>query len=865
MKKKYKPPKIAAWLLKRIANRDETSAILGDAEEEFSDIVKLHGLFRAHLRYWVLVMISLPAFFKNSLSWRCNMFKSHFKTAVNNFRKHKGYVFITVMGLALGMSIFIVIMLYVQHEFGYDTFNKNFDRIYRVMGAGGRQASMAPAIGNEIATHIPDVQKVVRFKFRHDYVFTYRPENNPAGQQSITVRDFGWADSTVFSIFTLPFLIGDPQTALREPFSLVLTESTSERLFGDENPMGKTIILNNAHEYHITGIIHDPAHFHLTFDALASFVTLGRTIGNHELDSFNSWNLRTYILLPEQHNTADVAQKITDHFHERLFALTNQDFPFELFPLKDMYFAQLGFGKQGNIQFVYIFIAVGIFILLIACINYINLSTARASLRAKEVGIKKVVGSTQFHLVTQFLCESVLLSIFALAVSFLCVWVLQPVFRNLISIDLLPVLFRKPLILLLCAGGAVIVGLLSGLYPAFYLSSFAPGAVLKGEVTKSKKSALFRKILTVSQFSISIILIIGTFTVFRQTDYVKNRDLGFDKEHVIVLDVLRDNSIRRNKLDFKNRLLRNPDVIDVTFSHGRPGYIFNFEAFEYNGEQTGFAALTVDPGYIDFYGLQIIEGRNFSKDLKTDELRTCIMNEAAVEGFGLDSPVGTVFHQGNTGGSCFPNSEVEVIGVVKDFNFQSLHSEIIPLVFGWNDPWLSVANIKISSSNIPETIKYVESVWKEFATEFPFEYNFLNDLFDTQYKNEELLGKIIGYFSIIGIVIACLGLFGLSSFMAERRAKEVSIRKVVGANISNILTLLNRDFAKLVIASNIFAWPVAYYAMYKWLQNFAYKTNMSLWIFVLSGFAALAIALITVSYQTLKAARANPVKFLRNE
>lgn len=756
-------------------------------------------------------------------------------------------------------------MLFVQNEFSYDKFNENLNKIYKVQGASRNQPSMAPAIGKRIAENIPEAQKVVRFKFRQDYLAKYQPPDNLNEGVSTIIRNFGWADSTVFDIFTLPFIVGDSRTALKLPFSMVLTESIAKRIFGNENPLGKVLKINNSHDYQITGVMKDPENFHLTFEVLASFVTLGKTIGNHELESYNSWNLATYVLLPESHDATHVANKITNLFKEKLNELYHFELQFELFPLNDLYFSKTGTGKHGNLQIVYIFIAVAIFILLIACINFINLATSRASLRAKEVGIKKVVGSRKSSLITQFLSESVLYSMFALLIAVLLVYSLLPIFNNMINKELSINILKNPLAIISLIVCVFLVGIISGAYPAFYLSSYNPSTVLKGEKTKGSSSIIFRRILIIFQFLISIVMIIGTLTVFKQLNFVKNKDLGFNKEYILNFDIHRNKAIRSNKHIFREKLLKHPNILKVTYSQGYPGRIYNYEGFEYKGERHSAAIFTVEPEYFDLFGLEIIEGRAFSRDFKTDEFRTCVMNETAVKEFGLESPVGIILKNTSINGSSFPTYKIEVIGVVKDFHLQSLHEEISPLIFGWNDPWLWMASVQISSNNISETIKFINDLWMKYSPEFPFEYSFLDETFNSLYKSEERLGKIFGYFALLGIFIACMGLFGLAFFMAEQRTKEIGVRKVLGASVPGIVLLLSKEFTKWVLVANIIAWPIAWYVMSKWLQNFAYRVNIGIWVFILSASLALMIALITVSYQSIKAALANPVESLRYE
>ena len=864
--KQPKSPGIARWILERIIQSGIRYGALGDLEEQFLHKYRTCSPFKARLSYWLQIPAALPGFFKNTLYWSFAMTGNYLRLFFRLMKKHKGYSFINFAGLTLGIGIFMMILLFVQHELSIDKHHENSDRIYRVQGENGRQLSTAPAVGKWIAENIIEAEKVVRFKFRHDYLAKYRPDNDPSREKTIVVRDFGWADPTVFDIFSFPLIAGNPGTALQDPFALVLTESVAQRLFGSENPLGKTIEINNRHEYHVTAVIEDLKRTHLRFDVLAPFANLGKIIGQSELDSFDSWNLATFVLLPENHDTAAVAGKITDLFHDRLKELWNVDFVFDLFPLEDIFFAAgSSYRNHGSRPLVFVFMAVAVFILLIACVNFLNLSTARASLRAKEVGIKKVVGSTRKRLIIQFLGESVLFSIISLVAAVGLASLFLPEFNRLMQRSLSMDYFFDPLILLVFTAGTVLVGILAGIYPAFYLSAFRPVSVLKGERTKGIRSGIFRKVLISFQFTVSIILIIATLVVFKQIQYIRNKDLGFQKEHIVYMEIARNRDIRDNKQAFKDRLMQHPRIQNVTYSQGRPGLVYNWEGFEHKGVRNGYAIFTVDPDYVDVYGLEILAGRNFSREMSTDPYRTCLLNEAAVRRLGLENPVGTILRHDDLGGSSFPVKDVEIIGVVRDFHYQSLRYEIHPMMFGWNDPWLWMVSVKIAAERVPETLVHIEKTWKEFSPGFPLDFHFIDDLVDSQYRNEERLAKTIGYFAALGIFIACLGLFGLASFLAEQRTKEIGVRKVLGASVGGILMLLSKEFSKWVLAGNIVAWPLAYYASNIWLADFAYRTDIGVWPFLTAAVIALIVAVMTVGYRSIRAATTNPVDSLRYE
>jgi len=589
-------PRFGDWLIKLLARYEANPHLRGDFDEEFSFVYETRGFVRAWFWYWSHLLRSLPVFIKDILYWRSVMLKNYLKLAIRNIIKHKGYSLINILGLSVSMVCFMLIMLFVRHELSIDRHHENSERIYRIQGENGQQLSMAPAVGKWIAESIPEAEKVVRFKFRHDYLVKYRPHNDPTLERAMVVRDFGWSDPTVFDVFSFPAITGDTGTALDDPFALVLTESVAQRLFGSDNPIGKTLEVNNSFEYHVTAVIKDLKRTHLRFDVLAPFENLGKIIGRSELDSFDSWNLATFVLLPTNHDTAVVAGKISDLFHDRLKKLWNVDFVFELCALKDIFFsAGSSFRNHGSRPLVFVFMAVAVFILLIACVNFLNLSTARASLRAKEVGIKKVVGSTHRRLVIQFLGESVLFCLISFAAAIGLTSLCLPEFNSLMQRSLSMDYFFNPQILLVLVAGAVLVGILAGIYPAFYLSAFRPVSVLKGERTKGIRSGIFRKVLISFQFTVSIILIIATLVVFKQIQYIRNKDLGFQEEHIAYMEIARNKDIRDNKQAFKNRLMQNPLIRNVTYSQGRPGLVYNWEGFEYKGERSGYAIFTVDP------------------------------------------------------------------------------------------------------------------------------------------------------------------------------------------------------------------------------------------------------------------------------
>jgi len=784
------------------------------------------------------------------------------KIAFRNIKRHKGYSFINVAGLSIGIALFILIMLFVQDELSYDKFNEKYDRIYRIEQNEG--CVMPAGIGHILEGQIPEIQKIVRFYPSFGYSSLLKYEDN-----FFEIPQAVFADRTVFDVFTFPFILGNPETALRDPFSVVLTEKTAKKIFGDKNPVGQMLLVDNRWNFTVTGIIQNIDNFHIPIDAIASFISLGKMWGEESLTRLDDgYQHPTYFLFPKNHDAKKIEKKVESWLNERHRFGENPIF--RLRSLKDLYFVKkklLGDQYQfhGNILFIRIFIIVAVFIVLIACVNFVNLTISRASHRAKEVGMRKVIGASRRQLISQFLLESVLTSGLALIFGFLLAELLLPTFNRLISAQLTASSFLKFPYPLLFISGIIGLGLIAGIYPAFYLSSFSPQTVLKGQLTRGARAARLRKALIVFQFSISIVLIVATATIFRQLNFMKKADLGFDKEYIVTLDLNRQLETKKEVL--KDELLKNSNITDVAFSCRVPGEIM-WNWTTRIGEQTATVNVNaVDPDFFQTYRIGMVEGRNFSWEMQSDKSNRIVANEAAVKLFGLDSPVG----QRVDG---LPNEPGvgQIIGVVKDFHFNSLHSKINPVFFYWLDWPHNKVSVRISLSKpnaslpgIERAIGYIKEKWKELCPDYPFAYSFLDESFDKQYKREERLSEIFISFAALAIFIACLGLFGITSFMTERRTKEIGVRKVLGATVPEIVFLLSREFTKWVLIANVIAWPVAYLVLNKWLQNFAYRTPIGAGVFILSAFLTFVIALLTVSYQSVKAAVANPVEALRYE
>lgn len=793
------------------------------------------------------------------------MVRHYIKTAFRNISRNFGYSLINFIGLSLGIALFILIILFVLNEYSYDKFNENFNRIYRFEFGDAETVHLPSAAGLDAQDWFPDIEKVVRFKFWGNQVTNYETK-------TFTINNVMLADSSFFDVFTTEFIQGDPNKVFEVANSVVLTEKNAKIIFGDKDPIHKILKINNE-DFVVTGIIKDFSNFHLPIGALIPFNILAYSNPLHRMDreylrSYGTWQFPSYILLPENYNEKDLANRLVEKFLERWPEW--EDPLITLRPLKDVYFANHtrgGYAQYGSKNNVRLFLAIGIFIILIACINFINLTTAKASQRAIEVGIRKAHGGSRKQLISQFLFESILITCISFLFAVTIVQLLLPHFNNLVQkeISFLTILHVNSTIISIL--GVLVIGIIAGAYPAFYLTAFRPIKVLKGEKTKGKSAAVFRRILIILQFTISVALIICTLTVYKQIHYLRSKDMGFTKENIVAIYF--NDKIEEERESFKQALLSYPEIKSVSYSAGIIGTMGNTESFDFNsdGESTSIQLHSIDPTFLDQFGIELLEGRNFSFDRNSDAKRNIILNEEAVKAAGLElgKTAGTIFHRDSWYFTALPSKECEIIGVVKNFNYRSLHESIGPQGLVWNDEWHYAINIKIKEGATDKALEIIEKIYKEFSEDIPFEYRFVDDHIDILYKSEKRLGKFFVYFAIIAIIIAMLGLFGLAAFIAESRTKEIGIRKALGSSVSKIIFLITQEFTKWVIVANFIAIPIAYYGMNKWLQTFAYKTKITVDIFLLAFLISIAIALLTVFYQSLKAARNNPADSLRYE
>jgi putative ABC transport system permease protein len=773
------------------------------------------------------------------------------------------------------MACCILILIFIMTELSFDRFHDKADNIYRL----GLNATLGERIIHMPVSNNPAGPVLVRDYAEVENMVRFRgiggTNHIKYQDHQFTEEDLFYTDHTLFEMFTFPLLKGDPKTALTTANSVVISQSTAEKIFGDEDPMGKVLSLNDNEDFTITGVCEDtPFNSHIAFNMLFSFETLAAR--NRKLmDIWLNFNNYTYLQLREGTDYKDLEAKfpaLVDQYMGRELGALGGTMELFLQPLPSIHLHSQLEGEiqgNGNILYVFIFAAIAVFILLIACINFMNLATARSATRAREVSLRKVVGAHRGELIRQFLGETVFFSIVALALALLLVKLALPFFSSISGIAMKFSVTELPWLLPAFLGLILFVGLAAGSYPALFLSSFQPATVLKGSLKSGKAATRFRSILVVAQFIISIALIIGTSIILNQIRYMKKKDLGFTKTNVIISEI-RDAKLIRAMDSIKTQIQQVPGVMSVASSDIVPGGQPNVSICIPEGMTEDQSQIMenfdVDHDFFETLGIEIIMGRNFSQEFGTDDDEAIIVNEAAVKKFGWDDPIGkTVRIPANyaADGQSLEFRPLTVVGVVKDYHLASLHKVIAPQVLEYDDG--RSLTIKLDPRNQAATIEAIKAKWAEIDPSRPFYYSFLDETFDSQYRSEERLSDIFGSFTVFAIFIACLGLFGMASYTAEQKTREIGIRKVLGASIPGVIALLSREFVKLVVVANLIAWPIAYFVMNNWLQNFAYRSNITLWIFLLTGLTALAIALITVSYQSVRAALLDPVTAIKYE
>jgi len=804
------------------------------------------------------------------------MLRNYLKIALRNIRKFKGYMFINIFGFVVGITCTILIALFIIDELSYDKFYPNSERIFRVANYSvvnnriDNTARSSPPLAKVLAEEFPEVEFVTKCRNYGAPVFRYK-EKVFSEERVFNV------DRTFFTVFQIPFLHGNPRTALDRPDAIVLTKSMAMKYFGNEDPMGKTINADNKRDYIVTAVVEDvPQNSHFHFDFL-------RSLANYSDAQSLVWvfnDFYSYVLLKPNTDIQDLEAKLFGVVKERIdpflrnvlgisvdqFLESGGEFKYYFQPLTAIHlYSNLDFEIEPNsdIRYVYIFLSIAIGVLLIACINFINLATARSTVRVKEIGIRKTIGSTQKQIMVQFLTETIVITIISVIFSWILAYYTLPLFNQITgkNFDLAwsGMWWIIPFSVIL----AVVLGLISGLYPAFIMGNFNPSRILKGNKFFGSQKLKLRTILVIFQFGISTILIIATLTVREQLQYIQTKDLGFNKDQIVVIHKTDD--LGKNLFAFKNELVKNHLVQFASNSVDLLGNNIEVVALTPEGQaedQTKIICfMQVDDGFLDTYKIPLNEGTFFTQDRLVNNYQV-VLNESAVKAMGLTDPIGIRLVN-----SMFPENRYSIIGVVKDFHFQSLKQRIQPMVFA-SLPQNSIGrflSVRISPEEIDETLKYIEKTWLKFSNGQALEYEFFDNQFARIYLAEKNTEYLFFIFSILSIIVACFGLFGLSSFVAERRTKEVGIRKILGSSTTSVVMLLIWQFLKWVVIANIIAWPIAWYVMNSWLGDFAYRINLEWSVFLIAGIIAVIITLFTVSSQAIKAAIANPVESLRYE
>ncbi|MBN1271547.1 MAG: ABC transporter permease [Candidatus Aminicenantes bacterium] len=872
MTQKTEEPRLSRfsrWLIRRIF-KDEGEAKLGDFMEIYSIFAEEKGRLQAKLRFWWYLIRSIPKYFKDSLHMGGNMFKNYIKIAFRNLRRNKGYSTINITGLIVGIVCFVLMFLYVRFELSFDHFHINSDQIYRFYKK--RQAEGTAYLGNPYFTttpaplapalkdEFPEVVNATRISSLYNTLLIH---------QKYKFYENGlWADNQFLQIFSFPLRQGNPEEVLAKPHSMVVTERLAERFFGSKDPTGEIITFHyGLHKinFQVTGILKNiPANSHLHFDFLASFINL-KDMRRNGLENWYSSSDTTYIQLQHGYDYKALENKLPV-FLNKYAPERYAKYAGFLQPLKKIHlhsFFNFDIAATNDINNIYIFTAIALIILIIACINYMNLATARSFQRAKEVGMRKVMGAARQQIIRQFLGEAVFLSGLALFGALVLVKFILPLFNSFTQQNLQLNILKNPGIIFVLFAIVILVGHISGSYPAVFLSSVRPIKVLKKEALGSSKGAFMRNILVIFQFSASIILIVCTIVVYGQLKFIKNKDMGFSRDNIVTVRI-RDFVISKNIENLKNTLLEHPNVKNISTSESLPLHITNrssdVKAIDESKQEVNIPLYysSVDFDYLDTFDIKLLLGRNFAQEFSMDKEQSLILNETAVSHLRWENPIGKRIQ--------LQGKDFAVIGVVKDFHYQPMHLPIEPMALYMEEGFRhSELAVRMSPDNIPQTIAFLKKTYEQYQPLHPFEFTFLDDSFNRIYQREQIFGSIFRIFSFLAIFIACLGLYGLASFTAERRTKEIGIRKVLGASISGIFMYFSLGLSKCVLLANLIAWPIAYYLMDKWLQSFAYRMNLNAWPFILSGLAAFLIALLTISYQSVKAATANPVDSLRYE
>jgi putative ABC transport system permease protein len=868
------PPRFPRWILYRFLPKSENTYLSGDFDEIYNCIFERQGRAAAYRWYWVQLLYWIPLIFCHSIRWRMTMFKNYLKITLRNLIRQKGYTFIKIAGLSVGIACALLLILVVQYEFKYESHHENAGRIYRINIAHAQldrtfrstysPVPLAPAMCEEVpeVTHFARIAEFRQTPVAHD-------------DRKFYEDGLRFVDPGILEMFTFPLVAGDRATALKDTNSIVITEDMAIKYFGKENPLGKTLLILNSISLKVTGVMKNhPAYTNIRPDFLVPIEKIRTLAGDEFFQNWLSQQLASYVMLTDGRSAVGVEAKIQDAFNRHV--RKDDGRVLTLDQLKRMHLFS-DTQPTGNINSLYILLAVGVLILLVACINFMNLATARSAKRAKEVGLRKVVGAARGQLICQFIGESLIYTTISMVFALVLTHAFLPVLNSLTGQSVEFGDIFQTFILTGIVGIYFSVGFVSGSYPALFLSAVQPRRILRRTFETGTQGVLFRKILVVAQFAISIVLIISTMIFGLQLNFLLNKPLGFAKDGIVIIRNDRS-TFRKDLQPLKTELVSNPRILGVTGSLALPSSIGMYNTVTWEGatdnQEIAINHNRVDYDFFDTYEIELVAGRKFSPEFPADTAsdsdqsgpensRSIIINREAARQFGWDDPIGKqvieVYSE--------ERNYNTVIGMIKDFHFNSLRQSIRPLKLFLSTDNNRYVSVKIRLEGVNETLKFIEGAWKRIFPEAPFDYFFLDRVFEQQYRSEASLKRLFEYFSGLAVFIGCLGLLGLASYAAERRSKEIGIRKVLGASSAQIVMLLSKEFTRWVIIANLFAWPAAYFAMRSWLDGFAYRIslNAKLGLFILAGALALVIALLTVAFQAIKAALSDPVKTLKYE
>ncbi|MBN1271522.1 MAG: ABC transporter permease [Candidatus Aminicenantes bacterium] len=861
MKKKKRPPTAARLLLRFFLNHNHPDEMMGDYEELYRNLAIEKNTYLAGFWFWGQVIVAFPSCVQNSITWGITMIKNYVKITIRQLKRRKGFSFINIAGLSLGMACCFLMLLWVQDEVSFDRFHTNADNLYIVGRKSPHQAAnntRTPApLAQALADEFPEVKETARFSNRRIFL--------KSGQNTLTGRTMAYVDPAFLRMFSFPLIQGREEMVFKDPSSILLTEESAKNLFGKQDPIGKTVSVNSRRDFIVTGILKNiPHHSHLQFDALVPF----RSRDEHEKKIYGStsWGVNiytTYVLLREGIEETKLNSEVDGLVKKHNPRTSTEYF---LHPVTRIHLYPLQ--GEGNLKYLTLFSFLAVFVLVIACINFMNLSTARSGRRAAEIGLRKVVGAGRGQLVRQFLGESLILSFLAFVLAFFLVHIFLPVFKNISGKDVgFSFVWRAPFLLGM-AGIALIAGLLAGIYPAFVLSSFRPAEVLRRVKGSQKGGSFFRKILVIFQFAVSILLIVGAAVIHGQLRYMKNADLGFKKDHVVFFGGEGGFSSRFEAV--RAEMQKSPFILEA--ARGNPPIWFDvsLSGVEWDGKDPNveitFDMNSVDYGYFETMKIKMVEGRTFSRDIASDRTAVIINREAA-RVMGLTFPLGQTIRRQvfDVQERKFTVRSETIIGVVEDFHNHSFHKKISPVLFDLDPEKSFMVCVRISADNVPGALKHLGEIWAQNVPGVPFEYNFLDETIDDFYRTEQRMGRLFDIFTLLAVFIACLGLFGLAAYTVEQRTKEIGIRKVLGASVPGILVLLVGGFFKELLISAGISWPLGYWLMNRWLERFAYRIHIGWEFFLLSALLAITGALFSVGFQVFKAVRTDPARSLRYE